>query len=230
MLINTPMCAFILTSCKQGCGWLLTTPIKFWWWKQSLAAYTYDNWFKHLLITSAMGGRKFRLSTHQKNEEQRKQLKKNESSPPTAEIATPHQIVTDESFTVSIPLSPYIDGHVFSSDALCHRLSSQPLPHFWMIVCTPLALCKLRVQQQEQESKESSASTAYTPFTRRLFSERRQTHIHYKWDLHSTCNHNSSKLIYTRITHFAPTMECHLSWHSLLAIHASLGFNAVIII
>ena len=100
-----------------------------------------------------MGGRKFRLGTHRKNEERRKRLKKNESAPPTAEIATPHQIVTDESFTVSIPLTSYIDGHVVSSDALCHRLSSQPLPPLWMIVCTPLTLCKLRVQQQEQASK-----------------------------------------------------------------------------
>ena len=101
-----------------------------------------------------MVGRKFRLSTHQKNEERRKQLKKNESATPTAEIAIPHQIVTDESFTVSIQLTSYIDGHVFSSDALCHRLSSQPLPPLWMIVCAPpLTLCKLRVQQEEQASK-----------------------------------------------------------------------------
>ena len=48
----------------------------------------------------------------------------------------------------------YIDGHVLSSDALCHQLSSQPLPPLCMIVCTPpLTLCKLRVQQEEQASK-----------------------------------------------------------------------------
>ena len=101
-----------------------------------------------------MGGRKFRLSVHRKNEERRKPLKMNESAPPTAEIAIPHQIATDESLNVSIPLTSYIDGHVLSSDALCHRLSSQPLPPLWMIVCTPpLTLCKLRVQQEEQASK-----------------------------------------------------------------------------
>ena len=135
MLINLPMCTFHLTLCKQGCGWLLTTPIKFGWSKQSFSAYKYNNWFKHLIITSVMGGRKFRLSTHRKNEERRKRFKKNESAPPTAKIATPHQIVTDESFTVSIPLTSYINGHVFLSDSLCHQLSPQPLLPLWMMVC-----------------------------------------------------------------------------------------------
>ena len=55
-----------------------------------------------------MCGRKFQLSAHRKNEERRKQLKQNESAPPTAEIAIPHQIVTGESLTVSIPLTSYV--------------------------------------------------------------------------------------------------------------------------
>ena len=68
--------------------------------------------------------------------------------------AIPHQINTDESLTILIPLTSYIDGHVSSTDALCHRPSSQFLPPLWMIVCIPpLTLCKLIAQQEEQASK-----------------------------------------------------------------------------
>ena len=99
-----------------------------------------------------MGGRRFRLSAHRKNEERKK---KEEPAPSPLVVTISRQLVTNPAMSISIPLAAYIDGHVQSSDYLGARLSSSlSLPSSWIIASrTPLTLCKLRVHLEGQPSR-----------------------------------------------------------------------------
>ena len=99
-----------------------------------------------------MGGRKFRLSTHRKNEERKRRA---QPVPLSLIVAIPLQLVVVPALIVSLPLACYTSGHVQSSDSLCARLtSSLSLPPSWIIASTTsLTLCKLRVQQNGQASR-----------------------------------------------------------------------------
>ena len=89
-----------------------------------------------------MGGRKFRLSTHRKNEERKQRQKRTEQT----------QIcLTDSSspcLTVSLPISMYHEGTVTKISSLSSRLlSSHCVPSAWIVARqTPLLLCKLSTQ------------------------------------------------------------------------------------
>ena len=72
-----------------------------------------------------MGGRRFTLSTHRKNEERKK---KAEPFPSSLVVAISLQLVKILAMSISISLAAYIDGHVPSSDCLSSRLSSLSLP------------------------------------------------------------------------------------------------------
>ena len=110
---------------------------------------------------SAMGGRKFRLGTHRKNEERKRKRKREQEDveqcdqPLTLVISIPHNIVTVPSLTISLPVASYISGLVHSSETLGTRLAaSLVLPPLWMTNSSaPLTLCKLRVGQEEQASR-----------------------------------------------------------------------------
>ena len=128
----------------------------------------------------AMGGRKFRLSTHRKNEERKKRRMKNEErkkqtaepdpSPLSLVVSISLQLVTIPALIISLPLASYINGCIQSSESLYLRLCSLPLPSSWHIASrTPLTLCKLRLHQTEQ------ASRADTIFTFRISSELKWT-------------------------------------------------------
>ena len=74
---------------------------------------------------------------------------RHEPLPPTTSVVSiPRQTVSFPSFTISLPITSYIDGQVQSLESLHIRLSSPPsLPSPWMIASTaPLTLCKLRVE------------------------------------------------------------------------------------
>ena len=111
-----------------------------------------------------MGGRKFRLGTHRKNEERKKQ--RAEPAPPPLVVSISLQLVTIPALMISLPLAAYADGRVHSSESLWVRLSSLSLPTSWIIASrTPLTLCKLRVHQ------EGEASRADVTFTLSISSE-----------------------------------------------------------
>ena len=128
----------------------------------------------------AMGGRKFRLSTHQKNEERMKRRMKNEEqkkqtaepdpSPLRLVVSISLQLVTIPALIILLPLASYTNDCIQSSESLYLRLSSLPLPSSWHIASKiPLTLCKLRLHQTEQ------ASRADTIFTFRISSELKWT-------------------------------------------------------
>ena len=73
-----------------------------------------------------MGERRFRLSTHWKNEERKK---KAEPPPSSLVVAIYLQLVKIPAMSISIPLAAYIDGNV---DCLSSRLSSLSL-HFYIM-------------------------------------------------------------------------------------------------
>lgn len=117
-----------------------------------------------------MGGRKFRLSVHRKNEERKKA--KNKSSDADSTACTTHQPVTlpvkslELSLNVSIPLDVFINGQCYSLKSLSNRLSAwmtSALPshlHPWKIASQePLVLCKLEVQQSDQSSRADAIFT-----------------------------------------------------------------------
>ena len=108
-----------------------------------------------------MGGRKFRQSTHRKNEERKRREKKEEKQaqqlPPI--VSTPCQPVTVPPLTVSLPIESYFGGCVQSSVALHLRLTSLPLPSSWIIASTdPLTLCKMRLHQEGQANVTTTIS------------------------------------------------------------------------
>jgi len=98
-----------------------------------------------------MGGRRFTLSTHQKNEEHKQ---KAEPPPSSLVVAISVQLVKIPAMSISIPLAANTNGHIPSSDCLSSRLSSLSLPTSWIIASrTPLTLCNLRVHPVGQPSR-----------------------------------------------------------------------------
>lgn len=105
-----------------------------------------------------MGGRKFRLSTHRKNEERKKRQAKKKLAQQLSAI--PCELVTIPPLTISLPIESYLASHVQSSVALVRRLTSQSLPPSWTVASKdPLTLCYLRVQKQGQASKADVTTT-----------------------------------------------------------------------
>ena len=105
-----------------------------------------------------MGGRKFRLERHRKNEElkrrreeemmRRKEDMEQNEEPMSLVLSISRDVVlvAPPHLTVLLPLTAYRDGTVQSLELLCERLSAS-LPPTWTVACTePLALCRLRVQ------------------------------------------------------------------------------------
>ena len=96
------------------------------------------------VYTLGMGGRKFRLGRHRKNEERKRRIEKEERREKHTTLIPRETVVP--SLTVSLPLASYLDGHVQSLECLYARLSNS-LPSSWTVASTtPLTLCKLRVQ------------------------------------------------------------------------------------
>ena len=122
----------------------------------------------HSSAILAMGGRKFRLSTHRKNEEQKKRTAEPDPSPLRLVVSISLQLVTIPALIVSLPLASYTNGCIQSSKSLYFRLSSLPLPSSWYLASrTPLTLCKLHVRLHQTEQ----ASRADTIFTLSISSE-----------------------------------------------------------
>lgn len=95
-----------------------------------------------ITFTTAMGGRKFRLSTHRKNEERKRRQKRAEQK---------QNCLGDSSslcLTVSLPISVYHEGTVSTIASLSSRLlGSHCIPSTWVIARQiPLLLCKLSTQ------------------------------------------------------------------------------------
>ena len=107
-----------------------------------------------------MGGRRFRLGRHRKNEElkrrrekEEKKLESEDTTPLALVVSIPRQSLAAPSLTVSLPLASYLNGSVGSLESLCTRLSKSSLPPSWTVAsATPLTLCKLRVQVGGQGS------------------------------------------------------------------------------
>lgn len=99
-----------------------------------------------------MGGRKFRLSKHRKNEERKRKWAKS------------HESTLPASLTISLKLETYIDGNVQSSESLYTRISSlSSLPSSWIIASTnPLTLCKLRIQEEQTRGARITATLSLT--------------------------------------------------------------------
>ena len=96
-------------------------------------------------------GWKFRLSSHRKNEERKKQSAEPDPSPLRLVVSISLQLVIIPALIISLPLASYTNGYIQSSESLYIRLSSLPLPSSWDIASrTPLTLCKLRLYQTEQ--------------------------------------------------------------------------------
>ena len=120
--------------------------------------------------TTEMGGRKFKLSVHRKNEERKKMAKR--KSPDTKNACTTSQVVTppveppELSLNISIPLDVFVNGHCSSLDSISNRLlswmtSARP-SHMdsWKIASQdPLVLCKLHIQESEQGSMVEATMT-----------------------------------------------------------------------
>ena len=95
-----------------------------------------------ITFTTAMGGRKFRLSTHRKNEERKRRQKRAEQK---------QNCLGDLSFlclTVSLPVPVYHEGTVSTIASLSSRLlGSHCIPSTWVVARQiPLLLCKLSTQ------------------------------------------------------------------------------------
>ena len=88
-----------------------------------------------------MGGCKFRLSTHRKNEERKKRQKKIEQKQTNLED------FSSPCLTMSLPISAYHDGSVLKIASLFSRLlSSHCMPSSWIVARQiPLLLCKLSI-------------------------------------------------------------------------------------
>ena len=93
-----------------------------------------------------MGGRKFRLGRHRKNEERKRKLNKEACK------------LTICSLVVSLPLGLYMNMTVCSLKSLSARLEkSSSLPPSWFLASTdPLVLCKVALQQGTEHSSNSS--------------------------------------------------------------------------
>lgn len=107
-------------------------------------------------MPTGMGGRKFRLGRHRKNEELKRRERKEkelETTPLVLTVSIPRQSLVVPSLTVSLPLTSYLDSHVTALVDLHSRLSQHRLPSSWTLTSrSPLTLCKLRVQLAEQGS------------------------------------------------------------------------------
>ena len=98
----------------------------------------------------SMWGRNFRLSTHRKMWNKRRGRQKKLAQHLSA-IHREHVTITP--LTISLPIESYLGGHVQSSVALVHHLTSQSLMPSWIVASMdPLTLCYLRVQKQGQSS------------------------------------------------------------------------------
>ena len=112
-----------------------------------------------LFIRCVMGRRKFRLSTHRKNEERRRQKKEVDSHMDkelSLVVSIPRYLVTVQvpALTVSLPLSLYRDGLVTSVISLQIRLKSLSLPESWILASShPLVLSKLRVLPEASQAQ-----------------------------------------------------------------------------
>ena len=93
--------------------------------------------------TVDMGGRKFRLSKHRKNEERKRRQKRaqtcSDDSPSRPDSSQP------EIYTVSLPMSAYLDRTVSTVATLTSRLlGGHHVPSTWFVARQiPLLLCKL---------------------------------------------------------------------------------------
>ena len=88
-----------------------------------------------------MGGRKFRLGTHRRNEERKRRQKKAEERQTSLEDSSSPA----ETLTVSLPMSVYLEGTVSNVSHLSSRLlSGHCVPSTWILARQiPLLLCKL---------------------------------------------------------------------------------------
>ena len=88
-----------------------------------------------------MGRRKFRLSTHRKNEERKRQkeVDSHMDKELSLVVSIPQCRVTVRvpALTVSLPLSLYRDGHVTSVSSLQTRLKSLSFPKSWILASSP---------------------------------------------------------------------------------------------
>ena len=115
--------------------------------------------FSYVSPITGIGGRRFRLGRHLKNEELKRRREKEEKkleiedTTPLALVSIPRQSLAAPSLTVSLPLASYLNGSVGSLESLCTRLLKSSLPPSWTVAfATPLTLCKLRVQVGGQGS------------------------------------------------------------------------------
>ena len=86
-----------------------------------------------------MGGRKFRLGRHRKNEERKLE-------------PIPWQSLPVPSLSVSFPLASYLSGRVGTLKSLTTRLTKSLLSPSWIVASSSLTLCKLRVHPGGQGS------------------------------------------------------------------------------
>ena len=77
-----------------------------------------------------MGGRKFRLSTHEKNEEREKKREGEGEASCATTTSCCHPLSHGEStpLMVSLPIESYVGGHIQSSASMCSRLALVSLP------------------------------------------------------------------------------------------------------
>ena len=105
-----------------------------------------------------MGRKKFRLSTHRKNEEckrQKKEVDWQTDKDLSLVVSIPRWLVTVRvsALTVSLPLSLYWDGHVTSVNSLQTHLKSLSLPESWILASShPLVLSKLHVLPEASQA------------------------------------------------------------------------------
>lgn len=103
-----------------------------------------------------MGGRKFRLDVHRKNEERKKKLK--QSNPP-------EEIKNDITLpTITIPIAAFTTGIVQSLPQLSGRISALLAKSCTWTVASidPLVLCKLNVQSPNAGIATASVTSTIT--------------------------------------------------------------------
>ena len=151
----------------------------------------------------AMGGRKFRLASHRKNEERKRRQKKKlkESSPP-AETAL------ERPLTISLPLAAYYDGTVATTNHLSSRLLKRHcLPSSWIIAtCNPL-LCKLTVHQGELQGMTSTLCPLLISFPVKLVSVSAVCQLLSTLDASTLCSGNQRAQILEQWKHQSLTLH-----------------------
>ena len=98
-----------------------------------------------------MGGRKFRLAVHRKNEERKRRHKKAIVVENKVEDAKTSDTTILTTCPISLPLTAFMSGHVQSLAQLSSRVKAVVSKYdTWAVTCAdPLVICKIQVQNKE---------------------------------------------------------------------------------